>query len=86
MSSQAGIVAEADNAAYSTSKFALIAWAKALRPAVNREGIAIRIAAPGCTETPLFVAAQEEFARAAGVTRDAFLQRRRDAIPIGCFA
>lgn len=86
VSSQAGLVAEADNAAYSASKFALIGWARSMRSSLASEGVAIRVAAPGCTVTPLFLSAQAEFAAATGVTTEAFLQRRLDRIPVGRFA
>ncbi|MEN2742689.1 SDR family NAD(P)-dependent oxidoreductase [Microbacterium sp. X-17] len=86
VSSQAGLIAEADNVAYSSSKFALIGWARSRRRALLRRGIAIRIAAPGCTETPLFYAAQEEFAAANGVSLEEFLQRRLDRIAVRRFA
>jgi NAD(P)-dependent dehydrogenase (short-subunit alcohol dehydrogenase family) len=86
VSSQAGIVAERENLAYSASKFALIGWARALRSELAAEGIRIRVLAPGCTETPLFVAAQERFAAMAGMPVEQFLQVRRDRIPVGRFA
>jgi NAD(P)-dependent dehydrogenase (short-subunit alcohol dehydrogenase family) len=86
VSSQAGIVAEADNTAYSASKSALIGWARSLRSTLSAEGIALRVAAPGCTQTPLFLSAQAEFAAANGMSTEAFLQRRLDRIPVGRFA
>ena len=86
VSSQAGLVAEPDNVAYSTSKFALIGWAQGIRASAAVSGIQVRVTAPGCTETPLFLSAQEEFALADGVSTDEFLQRRLDRIPTGRFA
>jgi NAD(P)-dependent dehydrogenase (short-subunit alcohol dehydrogenase family) len=85
VASQAGLVAEPDNAAYSASKFALVGWASRMRALVEPEGIRIRVTSPGCTETPLFLAAQAGFAAANGTSLDAFLQHRIDRIPVGRF-
>ncbi len=80
--SQAGLVGEPDNAAYCASKFAVHAWALAER----EDGVAMRVLAPGCTETPLLYAAQERFAAAQGVPAQQFVEARRARIPLRRFA
>lgn len=84
--SQAGLLAERDNVAYCASKFAVVGWARIMRPILADEGIALRLFCPGCTETPLLFAAQERFAAAQGLQADDFLRRRRAHIPIQRFA
>lgn len=84
VSSQAGLVGEPDNVAYSASKFALVGWARGLRR--SGEEVRVRVLAPGCTQTPLFAGAQVRFAALAGVSTEEFLERRRGRIPVGRFA
>lgn len=84
--SQAGLVAERDNVAYCASKFAIVGWARIMQPALAKEGIALRLFCPGCTETPLLYAAQERFAAAQGLDPQVFLDRRRSRIPVQRFA
>jgi len=76
--SQAGLVAERDNVAYCASKFAIVGWARLMRPVLAAEGIQLRLFCPGCTETPLLFAAQERFAAAQGLEPDFFLRQRRE--------
>jgi NAD(P)-dependent dehydrogenase (short-subunit alcohol dehydrogenase family) len=86
INSQAGLVAERDNVAYCASKFAIVGWARVMKPALAADGIALRLFCPGCTETPLFFAAQERFANAQGLDPQVFLDHRRSRIPVGRFA
>ena len=80
--SQAGLVGEADNAAYCASKFAVHAWAAAASDAA----VAVRVLAPGCTESPLLFDAQARFAAAQGVPAERFVAERRAGIPLRRFA
>jgi NAD(P)-dependent dehydrogenase (short-subunit alcohol dehydrogenase family) len=86
VASQAGLEAERDNVAYCASKFALMGWGRAMIPHLSRERITLRLLCPGCTATPLLFAAQKRFAQAVNVDVDAFLEARRDRIPVGHFA
>lgn len=90
VSSQAGLIGEANNTAYSAAKFALIGWARELGPELARRGVGLHVLCPGCTESPLLYNAQEGFARANGATtRDEitdFIAARAAQIPIGRFA
>jgi NAD(P)-dependent dehydrogenase (short-subunit alcohol dehydrogenase family) len=90
VSSQAGLVGEADNIAYSAAKFALVGWASELASTLAHDGVGIHLLCPGCTESPLLYDAQERFARARGAAtedevRD-FVGRRAAGIPVGRFA
>jgi NAD(P)-dependent dehydrogenase (short-subunit alcohol dehydrogenase family) len=80
--SQAGLVGEPDNVAYCASKFAVHAWAAAASDAA----VAVRVLAPGCTESPLLYDAQARFAAAQGVSAAHFVAERRDRIPLRRFA
>jgi NAD(P)-dependent dehydrogenase (short-subunit alcohol dehydrogenase family) len=80
--SQAGIVGEPNNAAYCASKFGVHGWALAS----SDEEVAVRILAPGCTESPLLHAAQARFAAARGVSTEEFVDERRARIPLQSFA
>lgn len=82
IASQAGLRAEHANAAYSASKAAVIEFVETLAPSMAQQGVHIRVLCPGCTSTPLFFGAQERFAAAAGTTKEAFVKRREEAIPI----
>lgn len=86
VSSQAGLLGEANNSAYSAAKFALIGWARE----VDTPGVSIHVLCPGCTESPLLYNAQEGFARASGAETEeqvaAFIAARAAQIPIGRFA
>lgn len=86
IASQAGLVAEADNAAYCASKFAIVGWVRSIAPALAAGGVHVRAFCPGCTETPLLFAGQERFAAAKGVPTDLFVQARKDGIPVKRFA
>jgi NAD(P)-dependent dehydrogenase (short-subunit alcohol dehydrogenase family) len=82
VSSQAGVVGEAQNGVYSASKFALVGWArelardtkKAIRPR-------LRVLCPGITETPLLVDAFRGMATASGRTYDEVLSSRLSQVP-----
>lgn len=80
--SQAGLVGEPDNVAYCASKFAVHAWASAASDAA----VAVRVLAPGCTESPLLYEAQARFAAAQGVPAQRFVAERRAGIPLRRFA
>jgi NAD(P)-dependent dehydrogenase (short-subunit alcohol dehydrogenase family) len=86
VASQAGLQAEANNAAYCASKFAMVGWVRALAPAMRAEGVALRALCPGCTKSPLLFGAQARFAAAQGVPLDAFLRERMVRIAVGRFA
>jgi len=87
IASQAGLSAEANNAAYCAAKFAVVGWVRALAPTIQRaEGVALRALCPGCTKSPLLFGAQARFAAARGVEFAAFLQERMAGIPVGRFA
>jgi NAD(P)-dependent dehydrogenase (short-subunit alcohol dehydrogenase family) len=90
ISSQAGLIGEADNAAYCAAKFALLGWATQLAPAVRQRGMSMHVLCPGCTESPLLYGAQERFARSRGAYDDAgvqsFIAQRAAHIPVGRFA
>ncbi|CAN5372628.1 SDR family NAD(P)-dependent oxidoreductase [soil metagenome] len=81
VSSQAGLVGEGNNGAYSASKFAIVGWARGLEKVGS--GPRIRILCPGATETPLLRQAFEGMAESAGVTYDDILAQRSAQIPAG---
>ena len=85
VASQAGLVGEPDNAAYSASKFALVGWGRSLAGGFDND-VTIRVLCPGCTRTPLFDSAQVRFAAASGMSTEAFIEQRRATIPVGRFA
>jgi 2,3-dihydro-2,3-dihydroxybenzoate dehydrogenase len=80
--SQAGLVGEPDNAAYCASKFGVHGWALAS----SDEDVAVRILAPGCTESPLLHDAQARFAAAQVVSAEHFVNEQRAHIPLQCSA
>ncbi|MGI8781796.1 MAG: SDR family NAD(P)-dependent oxidoreductase [Solirubrobacteraceae bacterium] len=80
--SQAGLVGEPNNAAYCASKFGVHGWALA----ASDEDVAVRVLAPGCTESPLLYDAQARFAAARGVSVEHFVDERRARIPLRRFA
>jgi NAD(P)-dependent dehydrogenase (short-subunit alcohol dehydrogenase family) len=87
IASQAGLSAEANNAAYCAAKFAVVGWVRALAPTLRaEEGVTLRALCPGCTKSPLLFGAQARFAAARGVELAAFLRERMAAIPVGRFA
>jgi NAD(P)-dependent dehydrogenase (short-subunit alcohol dehydrogenase family) len=86
VSSQAGVQAEPNLAAYCAAKFALVGWAQALAPSLAREGVRLRVLCPGCTETELLFNAFDRFAAAEGVTRAEALRRRVETVPVGRLA
>jgi NAD(P)-dependent dehydrogenase (short-subunit alcohol dehydrogenase family) len=79
VSSQAGLVGEAQNAVYSASKFALVGWARAL--AKTDSAPRMRLVCPGIIDTPLLKAAFEGMAADLGVTFDDVLARRLGSVP-----
>ncbi|WP_437773389.1 SDR family NAD(P)-dependent oxidoreductase [Arthrobacter sp. KNU40] len=90
VSSQAGLVGEANSAAYSAAKFALIGWARQLAPDLAAKGVGLHVLCPGCTESPLLTQGQERFARNSGATTTeevrAFIDKHAASIPVGRFA
>lgn len=86
VASQAGLNAEAANAAYCASKFAIVGWVQRLAAMVVDTGVRVRALCPGCTDTPLLSTANERFAVAQGVSATALIQDRRSRIPIKRFA
>lgn len=81
ISSQAGLHAEAQNAIYSASKFAVVGWAEATSRLPVRPRM--RVICPGMTETPLLVSGLQGMATAAGVTYEQFLAMRLEYTPLG---
>lgn len=80
ISSQAGLLGEANNGAYCASKFALVGWAmKRLR----RGRVRMRILCPGATETPLLARALEGMATAQGISYEELLRARNAQTPGG---
>jgi NAD(P)-dependent dehydrogenase (short-subunit alcohol dehydrogenase family) len=86
IASQAGLVAESNNAAYCASKFAIVGWVRSIAPLLAAEQVHVRAFCPGCTETSLLFAGQERFAAAQGVPTEDFIQARKEGIPIKRFA
>jgi len=84
--SQAGLQSEPNLAAYCGAKFALVGWARRLAPALAVDGVRLRLLCPGCTRTPLLLAAFGRFAEAAGESLDEALARRVSNIPVGRMA
>ncbi|TPW72933.1 SDR family NAD(P)-dependent oxidoreductase [Schumannella sp. 10F1B-5-1] len=81
ISSQAGLVAEANNGPYCASKFALIGWARGLVAAGGAPRL--RVLCPGATETPLLRSAFEGMAASAGISYDQVLAERSASVPAG---
>ncbi|WP_336662285.1 SDR family oxidoreductase [Leucobacter sp. USHLN154] len=80
ISSQAGLVGEANNGAYCASKFALVGWArKRLDDGRGR----LRILCPGATETPLLEDALRGMAEAQGIRYEDLLSARNAQTPAG---
>lgn len=73
ISSQAGLVGEANNGPYCSSKFALVGWAQGRS---NTKDTPIRILCPGATETPLLMDALQGMADAEGISLDELIRRR----------
>lgn len=83
VSSQAGLIGEAQNGVYSASKFALVGWARELSHDLSARHPRLRVICPGITETPLLVSAFEGMADASGRTYDDVLQSRLAQVPGG---
>ncbi|MFF4600732.1 SDR family NAD(P)-dependent oxidoreductase [Amycolatopsis sp. NPDC001319] len=87
VASQAGLVGEPDNAAYSASKFAVVGWIRHLAGQAGDAGITYHALCAGCTESPLLTAVHDQFARAQGTaTAEEFAALRQRSIPVGRFA
>jgi NAD(P)-dependent dehydrogenase (short-subunit alcohol dehydrogenase family) len=84
--SQAGLVGEANNTAYSASKFAIMGWLRRARGPAAASGISLRALCPGCTRTPLLMDAFARFARAEGRTVEEFERSRTAQISTGRLA
>ena len=80
ISSQAGLIGEANNGAYCASKFALVGWAMRR---LDRGRVRMRILCPGATETPLLASALEGMASAQGISYEALLSARNAQTPGG---
>jgi NAD(P)-dependent dehydrogenase (short-subunit alcohol dehydrogenase family) len=82
VSSQAGLVGEANNGVYCASKFALVGWSQGLR---RQRGPRprLRLLCPGATDTPLLQAAFQGMADSAGVDYQVILDGRSAQIPVG---
>lgn len=83
VSSQAGLVGEAQNGVYSASKFALVGWARELARDSSTIRPRIRVICPGMTETPLLVGAFQGMADATDCTYDEVLNSRLAQVPGG---
>ncbi len=79
VSSQAGLVGEANNSIYCAAKFALIGWLRS----THWDGIRPRALCPGVTDTPLLQRALQGMSDAEGVPYEAVVQRRRDRTTVG---
>lgn len=86
LSSQAGLVGEAQNGVYSASKFALVGWARELARDLSARHPRLRVLCPGITETPLLVDAFRGMAAASGRTYDDVLATRLAQVPGGRLA
>lgn len=80
ISSQAGLLGEANNGPYCASKFGLVGWAQERS---RSTGVRLRILCPGPTETPLLRDAFQGMADAQGITYDDVLASRTANIPGG---
>jgi NAD(P)-dependent dehydrogenase (short-subunit alcohol dehydrogenase family) len=86
IASQAGLLGEANNAAYCASKFAVVGWIRELAREYVPRGVKLHAICPGCVDTPLLEGALVGMARGAGVTLEEMTARRRNSIPVGRFA
>lgn len=80
VSSQAGIVGEAQNAVYCAAKFSLIGWAEGV--ASGPRSPRMRIVCPGLTETPLLVDGLRGMAAEQGLSYEEFLAIRLAGMPM----
>ena len=80
ISSQAGLVSEANLGVYSASKFALVGWAE---EQAKNSSVLLRLLCPGATDTPLLVASLQGAADARGVSYDVVLAERNASTPAG---
>lgn len=83
VSSQAGLVGEAQNGVYSASKFALVGWGRELARDLGTRHPRLRVICPGITETPLLVDAFRGMAAASDRTYDEVLASRLALVPGG---
>ena len=81
ISSQAGLLGEANNGAYCASKFAVVGWAEELRRVGS--GPRIRVLCPGPIDTPLLEQAFQGMADSQGVTLQDIVDQRVSGIPAG---
>lgn len=79
ISSQAGLLGEANNGAYCASKFAVVGWAEEMAKAES--GPNIRILCPGPIDTPLLKQAFQGMADSQGVTLQDIVDQRVSNIP-----
>ena len=84
--SQAGLKPEANNAAYCASKYALSGWIRSISENAAKEGVAVRGICPGCICTPIYYAAQKQFAQSISMPLNEWLSQRERNIPLGRIA
>lgn len=83
LSSQAGLTAEAGNAAYCAAKFAVVGYLRGLTEPLAEQGIRVQVLCPGPVDTPLMRNAFAGLAAAAGVSVEQFTADRLGLIPLG---
>ena len=81
ISSQAGLIGEAGNAAYCASKFALAGWVESVAAVFPQ--IRFRNLCPGVTKTPMLERGLQGIAEASNLSYDTILARRIEQIPVG---
>ncbi len=79
ISSQAGLLGEANNGAYCASKFAVVGWAEELKKLGS--GPRVRILCPGPIDTPLLQQAFQGMADSRSVSLETVMQERASGIP-----
>jgi 2-keto-3-deoxy-L-fuconate dehydrogenase len=85
ISSQAGLVGEANQSLYCASKFALVGWARMAARRVADRRIRMRVLCPGPTETTLLDSALRGMAAGLGITPEDLAARWLSSIPVGHF-
>jgi NAD(P)-dependent dehydrogenase (short-subunit alcohol dehydrogenase family) len=83
LSSQAGLVAEAGNAAYCAAKFAVVGLVRALARRADPKDVRVHGLCPGPIDTPLMREAFAGMAAAAGISAEDYLAQRLAGIPLG---
>ncbi|MFG1921804.1 SDR family NAD(P)-dependent oxidoreductase [Cryptosporangium sp. NPDC048952] len=85
LASQAGLTAEAGNAAYCAAKFAAVGYVEGLAASLRDTGVRVHAICPGPVDTPLMRAAFSGMAQAADLSFDDYLAQRMAEVPLGRF-